>query len=174
MTSKPTKPTKKRLPKSSSEGDAPKRRSLFDHVKHIRQVQDPNYYVNLSEDDRKSFNHFMILRALSMDANIVEDMAQLYQIFDKIPSPQFYQLLIGLVPKSNRFYPWVKTKVLKHKKELLGYVAKRFQVSKYQVNEYVNLLARTEEGRAELVYICKAFGLEDKEVEALFEEQKYD
>lgn len=166
-----SKPTKR---KKTSENAGPKKISLFDHVKYIRQVQDPHYYENLSEDDRKSFNHFMIIRALSMDASIVEDMAQLYQIFDKIPSPQFYQLLIAIVPKSMRFYPWVKSKKMKHKKELLAIVAKRFQVSKYQANDYVNLLLRTENGQGELVAICKSFGLEDKEVEDLFEEQKYD
>lgn len=163
--------TPRKKSSSTTADNGPKRRSLFDHVKHIRQVQDPDYYINLSEDDRKSFNHFMILRALSMDAEILETMAQLYQIFDKIPSPQFYQLLIGLVPKSMRFYPWVKSKKMRHNKDLLGLVAKRFQVANYQANEYVNLLLRTEEGQAELVSICKAFGLEDKEVEKLFEDK---
>jgi hypothetical protein len=33
-------------------------------------------------------------------------------------------------------------------------------------------LLRTEDGQAELVAICKAFGLEDKEVEELFAEKK--
>src|ERR1035437_7859307 len=131
----------------------PKRKSLFDHIKAIRQVKDPNYYVNLSEDDRKSFNNFMIVRALSMDATIVEEMAQLYQIFDKIPSPQFYQLLVALVPKDFRFYPWIKSKHMKHKKELLTLVANRFGVSKYEANEYVTLLLRSETGQAELVNI---------------------
>lgn len=158
--------------KSSETPDGPKRRSLFDHVKQIRQVQDPDYYINLTEDDRKTFNHFMIVRALSMDEDVLETMAQLYQVFDKIPSAQFYQLLIALVPKSSRFYPWVKSRAMKHNKELLSLVAKRFVVSKYQANDYVNLLLRSEEGQAELVNICKAFGLEDKEVEALFEDKK--
>lgn len=158
--------------KSSEIPSGPKRRTLFDHVKHIRQVQDPEYYVNLSEDDRKSFNHFMIIRALSMDEDVLETMAQLYQIFDKIPSAQFYQLLIALVPKSMRFYPWVKSRKMKHNKELLSLVSKRFQVSNHQANEYVNLLLRCEEGQSELVNICKAFGLEDKDVEKLFEEKK--
>lgn len=152
--------------------EGPKRRTLFDHVTHIRKVQDPEYYNNLTEDDRKSFNHYMILRALSMDESIVEDMAQLYQIFDKIPSPQFYQLLIAFVPRSDKFYRWIKSKVMKHDKKLLELVAQRFKVSKWQANDYVNLLLRTEEGQIELVNICKAFGLEDKEVEELFEEKK--
>lgn len=157
--------------KKKTNSDAPKKKTLFDHVKHIRQVQDPGYYINLSEEDRKSFNHFMIIRALSMDEYLVEDMAQLYQFFDKIPSPQFYQLLIALVPKSNRFYPWVKSKVMKHDKKLLELVARRFKVSKHQANDYVNILLRTEEGQGELVNICKSFGMDDKEVEELFEEK---
>jgi hypothetical protein len=116
----------------------------------------------------------MIIRALAMDDNLVEDMAQLYQIFDKIPSPQFYQLLIKLVPRNNFFTPWVKSRVLKHNKELLEFVSKRFKVSKYQANDYVNLLLRNEEGQGELVLICKSFGLEDKKVEDLFEKSNKD
>lgn len=157
---------------SPSENSGLKKKSLFDHVKHIRQIQDPNYYINLSADEKKTFNHFMIVRALSMDEQIVEDMASLYQYIDKIPSPQFYQLLIALVPRSNGFYPWVKSKSLKHKKELLKYIAKRFYVSTYQANDYVNILLRTEEGQAELVTICKTFGLDDKQVEELFDDKK--
>lgn len=155
-----------------SDDNAPKKITLFDHVKHIRQVQDPDYYTNLSEENRKSFNHFMIIRALSMDEQIVEIMAGLYSVFDKIPSPQFYQLLIAFVPRSMKFYPWVKSKAMKNNKELLEYVAKKFKVPRYQANEYVNLLLRTEEGQGELVSICKSFGLEDKQVEELFEDKK--
>jgi hypothetical protein len=163
---------KKKLPKKDP--SLPKRKSLFDHVKAIRQVKDPNYYNNLSEDDRKSFNHFMIVRALSMDASIVEEMAQLYQFFDKIPSPQFYQLLIAIVPKDFRFYPWIKTKRMKHKKELLGLVANRFGICKAEANDYVNLLLRSENGQAELVNICRAFGHNEQEIEELFNDKKDD
>jgi hypothetical protein len=157
-----------------SVNDSPKKKSLFDHVKHIRQIQAPDYYLSLSSEEKKSFNHFMIIRALSMDDSIVEDMAQLYQFFDKIPSAQFYQLLIALVPKSNRFYPWIKSKKMKHKKDLLKYVAERFEISIYQANDYVNILLRSEEGQAELIDICKSFGIDDKQIEELFEEKKVD
>ncbi len=116
----------------------------------------------------------MILRALSMDAAIVEEIAQLYQIFDKIPSPQFYQLLIALVPKDMGFYRWVKSRKMKHNKQLLELVASRFKVAKYEANDYINLLLRTKLGQTELVNICKAFGLEDKEVEELFEKKDYE
>jgi hypothetical protein len=164
----------KNLKKKADNSELPKKKSVFDHVKAIRQAQDPNYYTNLSEDDKKSFNHFMILRALSMDASLVEDMAQMYQVLDRIPSPQFYQLMIAIVPKSYQYHPWVKTKVMKHNKLLLDYVSKRFNVSKYQANEYVNILLRTEAGQEELVAILKTFGLSDGEIEEMFKAPKYD
>ena len=109
-----------------------------------------------------------------MDAAIVEEMAQLYQLFDKIPSPQFYQLLIALVPQDFRFYPWIKSKKMKHKKELLQLVAKRFGISQFEANDAVNLLLRTESGQGELVSICRAFGLSEQEIEDVFDEKKDD
>ena len=160
--------------KKKSDFSGPKKRSLFDHVKHIRQVQSPSYYIELSDDERKSFNHFMILRALSMDADIVEEMAQLYQVVDKIPSAQFYKLLIAMVPKSDKFYPWVKSKKLKHNKKILEIVSGRFQIPSYQANEYVNILLRSEAGSAELEMILKSTGLSDKEANEFLKGDKYE
>ncbi len=114
----------------------------------------------------------MIIRALSMDAAIVEEMAQLYQLFDKIPSPQFYQLLVALVPHDQRFYKWVKSKKMKHKKELLKIVSQRFGVSQFESNDYINLLLRTENGQGELVSICRAFGMNDTEIEEVFDDKE--
>ena len=148
-----------------------KKKSLFDHVKEIRQVQNPDYYKTLSDDDKKSFNHFMIVRALSMDASIVEDMAQLYQIHDKIPSAQFYQLLIAIVPKSTRFFPWVKSKKVRYGKELVGYIGKRFKIPNYQANEYISILISSKQGEQELEQILQSFGLSEKEINELFEEK---
>ena len=149
-----------------------KRKSVFDHVKEIRQNQDVDYYKSLSDLDKKTFNHFMILRALSMDASIVEDMAQLYQIHDKIPSPQFYQLLIAIVPKSTRFYPWVKSKKIKFRKELVEYIGKRFKIPNHQSNEYINILLKSKRGEQELEQILQSFGLDEKEINELFEDKK--
>lgn len=157
--------------KNKTQGEIKK--TLFDHVKHIRQVQDVNYYVELSDADKKTFNHFMIIRALSMDENIVEDMAALYPIHDKIPSEQFYLLLINLIPKSNKFYPWVKSKTLKHDSRLLKIVADRFKVSTKQALEYINILIESENGQLEIVNICQAIGLEEKDINDLFKPPQY-
>ena len=54
----------------------------------------------------------------------------------------------------------------------MGYVADRFKVSKNQANDYINILLRSEYGQIELVNILKAQGLEDKEIEKIFEEKE--
>jgi len=146
-----------------------KKLGLFDHIKHIRTEQSPDYYNNLSEENRKTFDHFMILRALSMDSNIVQEMAFLYRYFDKIPSPQFYKLLISLVPKNDRWVPWVKTKIIKHSSNLISLISKYYDISKRQANEYINIFVSTDSGLEKLTDLCLSTGLNEKEVEKLFD-----
>jgi hypothetical protein len=153
----------KRSPKPKPEKKA---LGLFDHVKHIRTVQNPDYYTNLTELDRKSFNHFMILQALSMDPQLLSVISTVYRYFDVIPSPQFYQLLIAFIPKNSTFYPWIGSKN-KYKKELLDLMVRRFEVSTQQAEEYVDLLSTTDEGVNSLVYICQGFGKTDNEIQDL-------
>lgn len=114
----------------------------------------------------------MILRALSMDQDIVQEMAFLYRYFDRIPSPQFYQLLTHLVPKYNGWVPWIKTKIVKHSKDLVSLVAKHYEISTRQANEYVNVLIASEDGLQNLLTLCQTTGLSDSEVEKLFDKEK--
>lgn len=144
---------------------------LFDHIKHIRLVQDPDYFNNLTELDKKSFNHFMILKGLSMNPDLLEYIGDLFRYFDKIPSPQFYTLLIGLIPIDNpkRFYPWVKAKKSPFSKDLIYFISQFFEVSKKEAEEYAFLLSSTKNGKEELIEICRDFGLTEKEVDEAME-----
>jgi hypothetical protein len=152
--------------KKRVKSEKPKSIGLFDHVKHIRGVQDPNYYNNLSELDRKSFNHFIILQALSMDPQQLGNIAILYRFFDVIPSPQFYKLIISLIPKDPTYYPWIKSKK-KYNIELVELVARRFEISSHHSEEYIDILSSTSEGMDSLVYICQGFGKSNSEIEEL-------
>src|ERR1035437_922487 len=146
--------------------EKPKSLGLFDHIKHIRNIQDPNYYNNLSDLDRKSFNHFMILQALSMDPQQLGNISILFRFFDVIPSPQFYKLVISLIPKDPTYYPWISHKN-KYNVELVELVAQRFEVSTQHAEEYIGILFSTKEGMNSLVYICQGFGKSKNEIEEL-------
>src|SRR6266404_4356645 len=122
-------------PKKRMKIDGQKTLGLFDHVKHIRSIQDLNYYNNLSEVERKSFDHFMILQTLSMNPALLEAVSTLYRFFDIVPSPQFYKLLISFIPLDSTYYPWIKSKN-KYNRELAELVANRFQVSLEEAEDY--------------------------------------
>jgi len=141
---------------------------LFDHIKHVRTVQDPDYFKNLTELDKKSFNHFMILKGLSMNSAILDEVSTLFKYFDKIPSPQFYQLMIGGIiplehPKS--FHRWIKSKKQPFNKQLIGLISQYFEISDKESIEYIILLSSTEKGKKELEGICRDYGMDNKEVE---------
>lgn len=171
----------KRTPKSSNEASeaSPKKGrakttvekakglGLFDHVKHIRSVQDPDYFDNLTELDLKSFNQFMILRALSMNPELLDDVAMLYRYLEKIPNRQFYKLLITLIPLDRRYYPWVKGKKKPFSKQFLQLIAQWFEVSTDEAEDYASILNQTDQGKRELSAICQGFSLSEKEVEKI-------
>lgn len=147
---------------------SPKSRSLFDHIKHIRSVQSSDYYESLTDVEKKTFSHYMILKALSMDPMLIEMVAELFQYFDKIPSKRFYQLLIGLVPKNNRFCPWIKNSSSnRFNDDILLLVSRYFQVSTLQANEYVNIFFKTDDGINQLIEICRSNGLNESEIEKI-------
>jgi hypothetical protein len=39
-----------------------KSRGLFDHINHIREVKDPEYYTNLSDAEKTTFNKYFKLK----------------------------------------------------------------------------------------------------------------
>ena len=160
MTQEPKKQKRKKLETPTHKG-----LGLFDHIKHIRSVQDPDYYKNLTDIDKKTFNPFMILKGLSMNPAITEDISVLFRYFDKIPHPQLYLLLIGLIPPDKKFYPWIKGKKRPFSKKLLDLVSKYYEIPQKEAEEYVILLSSTEKGKKELYELCRDFGFNDKEIE---------
>jgi len=149
--------------------------SLFDHINHIAKCQDPDYYNSLTDLDKKTFNHFMILRGLSMNPKNLDDISFLYRYFDSIPSPQFYKLLISIIPAEHPSvrHPWIKArKKSSYTDELVQLVSQKFESSHKEAIEYINLFNNTAGGKKELHDICRGFGKTDKEIEKILSEDE--
>jgi hypothetical protein len=148
---------------------------LFDHIKHIQYVKDPNYYDNLSEADRKTFNLFMILRGLSMNPSFIEYAAYLYRYLDTIPPAQFYRILIELYPKHSykEFYRWIKSSKDKEgadaKKEakVLDLIIEKYEIPKKEAKDYLRVFKASKSGETALTELIRGFGFSDKEVEEM-------
>lgn len=144
-------------------------KGLFDHISHIRQIKSPDYFDKLTDDEKKSFNHYMICRVLSMDKSIIEEVSFISKYFSVIDSKNFYKLCCEVVPYSKGFFPYIKRKGEKINKDLLQLIIKKFNISLNTATEYYYLLSDTKHGIHELNEICKGYGHTEKEIKKLME-----
>ena len=72
-----------------------KKKSLFDHVNQVTSVQNPNYWEEISEEDKKSWSNYMVHRFLSMKMEWVEVVNELQKY--KLQPKDLYKLLIFII-----------------------------------------------------------------------------
>lgn len=148
---------------------AQKIRGLFDHVSHIREVKDPNYLSGLSVEEKKSFNKYMILRVLSMDASIIDMMAFLSKYINNVPDEQFYKVLIDIVPKGKRFCKYIKKSSANINPTILECICNKFKVCKQDASDYYAILIGNDAGLKELTHLVQGFGFSEIETEKMFQ-----
>ena len=142
-----------------------KPKGLFDHLRHLREVQDPNYFDTLSDVDKKSWSNYMVCRFLSMQPEIL-DVVNDVQSYAVLSPEQFYKICLLFVPLGRSFHPYVKGKKDgKWKPELVELLRKHYQESERNVMIYLELL--TEE---ELQIIAEKYGFSEKEVTKLIKQ----
>jgi len=143
-------------------------KSLFDHIKAITTEQDPKYFDNLSEEDKKSWSNFMINRFLSMKPEWVEMIATLLPLTQTLQPKEMYKLYISLIPKGKQFLKYTKGKSEdKYEEFLIDLIKKDFQCSEKEALEYIEVLYSTREGRENIKYICEKYGTDKKQITKL-------
>jgi hypothetical protein len=147
-----------------------KSKTLFDHVNQIRNTKSTDYFEKLTEQDKKSFNHYMICRFLSMDASCIYEASYLSKVFDKMDSKSFYKVCCAIIPNA-RYTPYIKSSRKKINSELVGYIVSRFQVGSHEAEEYYRVLVNVPTGLETLREICRSYGRTDKEIERIIDEE---
>jgi hypothetical protein len=160
--------------KTSSEdsGDSSKvlkAKTLFDHINQIRNVKSPDYFEKLTDGDKKSFNHYMICRFLSMDPSCIYEASYLSKVFDKMDSKSFYKVCCAIIPNA-RYTPYIKSSRKKINSELVGYIVSRFNVGSHEAEDYYRVLINLPTGLETLGEICKGYGKTDKEIDKILNE----
>jgi hypothetical protein len=67
-----------------------------------------------------------------------------------------------MIPKNNKFLKYIKSRTKKHNVSLVEYVAKHFECSLGEAEEYIDILR--ENGVRKVLY---DMGIEDKEIKKL-------
>jgi hypothetical protein len=114
--------------KKSTEGGSTitKPKGLFDHINHVREKQDVDYFDKISDADKKSWSNFMVCRFLSMQPELIDTLNHVQKYGGVLSPKEFYKVLIAFVPKRKAFYPYIKSKSEKHNPALLRFACQSF------------------------------------------------
>ena len=131
----------------------------FDFLKlvHDKKIK----WEDLNEDEQKTYNKFIINRALGFNNNML-DIVNRLQGYDISPKESFkyYQSMTG---NKFRFNKWIKgNKNKTFNPELLTQIAGYLECSKKQASEYLNILSKKETKN-----LLKHIGLQEDEIKKL-------
>ena len=141
-----------------------KKKSLFDHIKQITNVQNPNYWEEISDEDKKTWSNYMTHRFLSMKMEWVELVNELQKY--NLKPKELYKLYTNVLPKGKQWLKYVKGRnQMTHPDWLINIVTNHEQVSKKEAHEMIEMYMLTEGGMLELGEICTKWGVEPKKIE---------
>ena len=139
-----------------------KKKSLFDHIKQITDVQNPNYWGEISDDDKKSWSNYMVNRFLSMKMDWVEFVNEVQKY--PLEPEQVYKIYTDILPKKRQWLKYIKgDKKMKYPKWVYEIVAKHLQCSMREASEAVDMYELSHGGQAELVDILIKYGKTEDE-----------
>jgi hypothetical protein len=132
---------------------------IFDWLKQI--TYEKQSWDSFTEEDKVSFNPYMIHRFLSMNPEYIE-FVNLIQNIPYTEKEKIYKLYLYMIPKKNMFLKYIKSTKTKTREELLQHLASYYECSLREAGEYYHMLHNdTIKG------ILKKRGVEDKEIKKL-------
>ena len=139
-----------------------KKKSLFDHIKQITDVQNPNYWDEISDDDKKSWSNYMVNRFLSMKPEwitFVNDV-QKYPLQPK----ELYKVYTDILPKKRQWLKYIKgDKKMKYPNWVYEIVAKHLECSMREASDAVDMYEISTGGQSELKDILMKYGKTEDE-----------
>ena len=116
---------------------------------------------NISQESWDSWNSYMINRYVSMDIRYIE-LVNYIQTIPYDNKQQIYLIYREMIPKQKTFFKYLKVSKRKKNLQVIDYVAKHFECSLGEAEEYMDLLR--EHGVRGVLY---KMGITDKEADKL-------
>ena len=140
-----------------------KKKSLFDHINQITSVQNPNYWDEISDEDKKSWSNYMVNRFLSMKTDWIELVNELQKY--NLQPKELYKLYTNVLPKGKRWLKYTKGRnQMDYPNWLINIVTNHEEISKKEAVDYIDMLMLTEGGMLELGELSRKWGIEEKRI----------
>lgn len=130
--------------------------TIFDWFKQVTYIKDP--WSSFSEEDKATFNPYMVHRLVSMYEPYIE-LANYLQQFWQLTPEQIYLIYCKYLPENKIFAKYIKSTKSKNNNELLGILASHFQVSTREIKEYLHILSKDQ-----IKNILSSRGIDDSSV----------
>ena len=122
----------------------------FDHIKNLHTKQ--RTWSDFNDEEKKSFNIFIINKALSMNPNYLDIVNMVQRYTNNMLNPkEVFNLYFNLLPNKFRFYKWIKGTKDKNK-EKYQILAQHFKCSSREAKDYMELLDKKEINRILKLY----------------------
>ena len=141
-----------------------KKKSLFDHINQITSIQNPNYWDDTSDEDKKSWSNYMIHRFLSMKMEWIELVNEIQKY--NLQPKELYKLYTNVLPKGKQWLKYIKRRnQMDYPNWLINIVTNHEEISKKEAIEYIDMLMLTEGGMLELGELAQKWGIEPKKIQ---------
>ena len=132
---------------------------IFDWLKQI--TYEKQSWDSFTEEDKTSFNPYMVHRFLSMNPEYIE-FVNLIQNIPYTEKEKIYKLYLYMIPKKNMFLKYIKSNRTKTRDELLQHIASHYECSLREAYEYYHMHHSDT-----IKNILKKRGVDDKEIKKL-------
>ena len=134
----------------------------FDYLKLLHNKK--TKWEDLNEEEQKSWNTFIINRALSFNSNYV-DIVNIIQPYTggHLTPADIFRYYQDILPINFRFQKWIKgKKEKKHNPQLLSLLSGYFECSSKQAEDYLNVMKKKD-----LKSLLNNIGLQEGEIKKL-------
>ena len=140
-----------------------KSKSLFDHIKQITDVQNQNYWDNITDADKKSWNNYMVHRFLSMKQEWIEVVNEIQRYWELKPK-SVYQFYTNVLPKGRTFLRYTKSKKKSTiEKWAMDILCDYFEESSENIEKTLDIMGK------DVVYsIVSKYGVDEKQLKKIW------
>ena len=134
----------------------------FDYLKlvHNKKVK----WEDLNEEEQKSWNTFIINRALSFNSNYIDIVNNVQpHTGGQLTPAEIFKYYQNMLPNNFRFQKWIKgKKEKKYNPQLLALLSGYFECSCKQAEDYLNIIKKKD-----LKNLLNSIGLQEAEIKKL-------
>lgn len=138
--------------------------NVFDWIKQVTYIKDP--WSSFSDEDKATFNPYMLHRFLSMHEPYIE-LANYLQQFWQLTHEQLYLIYCSYLPENKIFAKYIKSTTPKANNDLVAILADHYKVSTREARTYINMLSEDT-----IKNVLSSRGIDDDEIKKLFKNEK--